>query len=90
MSLQPAQQVNVVVRVRHEAVAVTVRHSSERPDLLYCQQYPTGTCVTDEVRSSRNNVTSSCVEGGQGREVKAATLSIKGVGNQDGWYGQLR
>src|SRR5437667_1128487 len=37
-----------------------------------------------EVRSSRNNVASSCTEGGHGREAKAAMGSIQGVGNQDG------
>jgi len=61
-------------------------HSSERHHPLFCQRYPTGTCVIrkDGVRSSRDNVASSCTEGGQDREVKAATPSIQGVGNQDG------
>jgi hypothetical protein len=35
------------------------------------------------VRSFRNNVASSCTDGGSGREAKAATPSIQGVGNQD-------
>jgi hypothetical protein len=35
------------------------------------------------VRSSRDNVASSCTEGDGGREAQAATPSIQGVGNQD-------
>jgi hypothetical protein len=55
-------------------------HSSERHDLRCCPQYPTETCPTGnpEVRSSRNNVTSSGTEGRHDREAKAATPSIQG------------
>jgi len=36
-----------------------------------------------DVRSSRDNVTSSAPEGGHGREVTVTTPSIQGVRNQD-------
>ena len=36
-----------------------------------------------EVRSSRDNVTASALEGGHGREAETVTPSIQGVRNQD-------
>lgn len=74
-----------IVWVRHEVAGVTVMNFVELHYLRCCSQYPTGTCVRDNpgVRSSRHNVASSRVEGDRGREAKAATPSIQGVGNQD-------
>lgn len=48
-----------------------------------CPQYPTETCVMGNrgVRSARDNVASSCTDGGHDREAKAATPSIQGVGD---------
>ena len=44
------------------------------------------------VRSFRDNVASPCKEGGRDREIKAATPSIQGVGNQDSvvWSTQVK
>jgi len=44
--------------------------------------------ASHEVRSSRDNVTSSCMDGGRGREAKAATPSIQG-GREPGWCGRV-
>jgi len=69
------------VRVRHEVAGGIV---TRRCHQLFCQLYPTGTCVpgNGEVRSSRDNVSSSF-----GMVVKAradtTTASIKAVGDQD-------
>jgi hypothetical protein len=56
--------------------------------LLSCSLWSDMTCgaarsilpgrASHEVRSSRDNVTSSCTDGGQSREAKAATPSIQG------------
>ena len=53
--------VESVVRVRHEVVDVAVMPLEYGHYLLFRRQYPTGTCVVgnDEVRSFRDNVTSS-------------------------------
>jgi hypothetical protein len=47
--------------VRHEAVSMAVMTSSEGHHPLFCQRYPTRTCVAGngEVRSSWNNVAPS-------------------------------
>ena len=51
----------VVVRVRHDVVDVAVMPLEYGHYLPFRRQYPTGTCVAgnDEVRSSRDNGTSS-------------------------------
>ena len=66
--LQRPRQMSFGVRVRHEVVAVTVMHVGACHYLRCCPQYPTGTCAMGNhgVRSSRNNVASSC-EGRQPR-----------------------
>jgi len=77
--------------VRHEVadVFVVLCQDGKCHHLRCCSQYPTGTCIAGnrEVRSSRDNVVSSTVEDGRGREAKVATPSITGVGSQDGVAG---
>lgn len=58
MATPLARQLILGVRVRHEGVAVAVTCYCQC-HLLYCQQSPTGTGVTDEVCSSRHNVASA-------------------------------
>jgi len=52
---------------------------------LFCQPYPTGTCVigNDGVRSSRDNVASSHERGWEPARAGLTTASLNAVGNQD-------
>ncbi len=71
--------------MRHEVVDVAVlRPRRGRQHLLFCQQYPTGKCVSGNggVPSSRDNVSSSFGGAAQAR-ADAATASIEAVGDQD-------
>jgi hypothetical protein len=54
-------------KVRHVVVCIAVTLSRERHHLLFCQQYPTGACVTGNggVRSLRDNIASSNMDGSE-------------------------
>ena len=69
--------------VRHEAMYIAVMTSNEGHHPLFCQRYPTRTCVTGngEVRSSWNNVASSMERMAAKARADVATVSIETAGN---------
>jgi hypothetical protein len=69
--------------VRHEAVYIAVMTSDEGHHPLFCQRYPTRTCVAGngEVRSSWNNVASSTRRMAAKTRADAVIVSTKTVGS---------
>ena len=76
----------LVVRVRHEVANVAV-HEVQESGLhpLFCQRYPTGTCVSgnEGCEAPRDNVASSLTGWSSNARADTATASITAVGNQD-------
>ena len=75
--------------VRHEAMYIAVMTSNEGHHPLFCQRYPTRTCVTGngEVRSSWNNVASSIEDGGESANRRCDRQHRDG--RELGWCGRV-
>ena len=86
LSSEPARQLILSVRVRHDVADVAVLLTVERSDSTCCfasSILPGRARQRWWVRSSRHNVASSMRRAAQARAV-TATASSKVVGNQDG------